>query len=180
MDRLVALSRALYAAAGGLTLIALATYVAWRPSAGATGDVAASGVLPVPAPVSVAFGASERDSAVIGQIVSSNIFSADRAPPKRRYVPQTAVAPPAPSPGADTTRTGPPPIRLYGVTLSGADSGVALIEADPKIPGAELYRVGDLVRGAILVALSDSTATLERDDGSLLVLRLAPRQGRRP
>ena len=180
MDRLVTLSRALYAAAGGLTLLALATYLAWRPPAGAATSGTPPAVLPAAASAPTPVGASERDSVAIGQIVSTNIFSSDRRPPKQRYVPPTAVATPAPSPSTDTVRTGPPPIRLYGVTLSGADSGVALIEADPKIPGAELYRIGDLVRGAILTALSESTAVLERDDGSISVLRLVPRGGRRP
>jgi hypothetical protein len=180
MDRLVTLSRALYAAAGGFTLLALATYLAWRPSAGAAASRAAAPVLPVAAPAPSPVDANGRDSVAIGQIVSANIFSPDRRPPRQRYVPLTAAATPAPAPTTDTVRTGPPPIRLYGVTLSGADSGVALIEADPKVPGAELYRVGDLVRGAILIALSESTAVLERDDGSLAVLRLVPRQGRRP
>jgi hypothetical protein len=177
MDRLVTLSRALYAAAGGLTLLALATYLVWRPPAGAATSRAATVGLPAAAPAPTPVGASGRDSVAIGQIVSTNIFSSDRRPPRQRYVPPT-LATSAPTPSTDTVRTGPPPVRLYGVTLSGADSGVALIEADPKIPGAELYRIGDLVRGAILTALSESTAVLERDDGSVSVLRLVPRRGR--
>jgi hypothetical protein len=181
MDRLVTLSRALYTLAGGVTLLALVTYVTWRPAAaGAARSHVAAAVSPAIAPVSAPAGPNGHDSVAIGQIVSANIFSPDRSPPRRRYLPPTAMPTPASSPSTDTTRSGPPPIRLYGVTLSGADGGVALIEADSKIPGAELYRVGDLVRGAILTALSESTAVLVREDGSVFVLRLVPRQRRQP
>jgi hypothetical protein len=178
MDRLVTLSRVLYVAAAGLTFLALAVFVAWRPPA------------PAAAATSIAFAdtltdmsisrtkTSAPDSLAIGQIVSTNIFSPDRTPPRRRYAPPSPVAVQAPS--ADTLRTGPPPLRLYGVTLSAAAGGVALIEADPRIPGAEVYRIGDDVREALLVALSESTAVLEWPGGGRTVLRLVPRSPRRP
>jgi hypothetical protein len=178
MDRSVTLSRALYAAAGGLAALALATYVAWRPSASAAASNIARAAIPGPAPAPATSSASVPDSVVIGQIVSTNIFSPERTPPRRRFMPATAVAGQPPS--ADTAPAGPPPIRLYGVTLSAAGGGVALIEADPRIPGAEIYRIGDGVRGAVLTALSESTAVLERQDGTTSVLRLAPRKARRP
>jgi hypothetical protein len=178
MDRSVTLSRALYAAAGGLTLLALTTYVAWRPPAsGAASDIARAAI-PGPPPAPATSSASVPDSVAIGQIVSTNIFSQERRPPRRRFTPTTAVA--VQVPNADTAPAGPPPIRLYGVTLNAAGGGVALIEADPRIPGAEIYRIGDAVRGALLTALSESTAVLEREDGSTSVLRLAPRRERRP
>ncbi len=178
MDRLVTLARALYAGAGGLTFLALATYVASRPSAAAVTPQVAPAAVPGPGPAPATPDPLVRDSAVIGEVIAANVFSPLRTPPTRRYVPPTASA--AEVPSADTVRTGPPPIRLYGVTLNAAGGGVALIEADAKIPGAEIYRIGDFVRGALLTALSESTAVLERDDGSQFVLRLAPRKERRP
>jgi Type II secretion system protein C len=176
MDRLVRLSRVLYVAAAGLTLFALTTLVTWRPPAPAT-TIASAETLSA-GPSSAAAAASAPDSLTIGQIVSANIFSPERTPPRRRYAPPSVTAVQAPS--SDTLPAGPPPIRLYGVTMSASGGGVALIEADPKIPGAEVYRIGDDVRAARLAALSESTAVLEWPDGGRTVLRLIPRSARRP
>jgi hypothetical protein len=176
MDRLVRLSRVLYVAAAGLTLLALTTLVTWRPPAPAT-TIASAETLSA-GPNSAAAAASGPDSLTIGQIVSTNIFSPERIPPRRRYTPPSLAAVQAPS--GDTLPAGPPPIRLYGVTLNASGGGVALIEADRKIPGAEVYRIGDDVRAARLVALSESTAVLAWPDGGRTVLRLVPRRPRRP
>jgi hypothetical protein len=48
---------------------------------------------------------------------------------------------------------------------------VALIDADPRIPGAEVYRVGDEVRGGRIAAVTDSTVVIARPSGPL-TLRL--------
>jgi len=64
------------------------------------------------------------------------------------------------------------------VTEVGAEGAVALIDADPNVPGAEIYRVGDLVAGARLVAITDSSVTLAQPSGPL-VLRLQPAARRR-
>jgi hypothetical protein len=178
MDRLVTLSRAFYASAAVLTVLAVATVIAWRPPAPARAAIVATAGVPG-APANAPQAAPTAvDSALIGQIVSSNIFSPDRAPPRRRYAPpSTAPAQPA---TADTAPSGPPPMRLYGVTLSAAGDSVALIEAEPSIPGAELYRIGDDVRTALLAALSESTAVLKWPDGRQTILRLTPRTPRRP
>jgi hypothetical protein len=99
-------------------------------------------------------------------IVTTNIFSQDRtAPPVRFSLPGRAVAPPKPR---------GPVLRLFGITV-GPHGAVAIIDADPKIPGSDLYRVGDVVAGARLVAITDSTVTLVAPAGPL-VLRLAPRR----
>src|SRR5919109_2745438 len=125
MDRLVTLSRVLYVAAAGLALLAVAVFVAWRPPAPAAAksitfaDTLTDALTPRPS-------ASATDSLAIGQIVSANIFSPERTPPHRRYAPPSAA--PSQAPRADTLPAGPPPIRLYGVTLSAAGGGVALIE----------------------------------------------------
>jgi hypothetical protein len=177
MDRLVTLSRVLYVAAAGLTLLALATFVTWRPPPPAAATSIAFPDTLTDASISRAV-ASVPDSLAIGQIVSANIFSPERTPPRRRYAPPSATVVQAPS--GDTPPAGPPPIRLYGVTLSAAGGGVALIEADPRIPGAELYRSGDKVRAAVLTALSESTAVLDWPDGRQTVLRLVRRTPRGP
>jgi len=103
-------------------------------------------------------------------IVAANIFSPDRTPPAVRFS----------LPGRETAPTKPrgPTLRLYGITV-GAQGAVALIDADPTIPGAELYRVGDVVAGARVLAITDSTVTLAQPSGPL-VLRLQPAARREP
>jgi hypothetical protein len=101
-------------------------------------------------------------------IVTANIFSQDRTPPAVRFsLPGRDAAPPKPR---------GPTLRLYGITV-GSQGAVALIDADPSIPGAEIYRVGDLVAGGRLLAITDSTVTLAQSSGPL-VLRLRPAQRR--
>jgi hypothetical protein len=62
--------------------------------------------------------------------------------------------------------------RLYGITVT-AKEATALIDANPKIPGAELYRIGDLIGGAPITAITESTVVIRRPGGPL-VLRLRP------
>src|SRR3989442_7825279 len=80
--------------------------------------------------------------------------------------------------GARPSAGAGPPLKLYGITV-GPQGAVALIDADPKIPGAEIYRVGDLVAGARLVAITDSTVTLAQPSGPL-ILRLPSGDRNRP
>jgi hypothetical protein len=103
-------------------------------------------------------------------IVAANIFSQDRTAPTVRFLPPGRAAPP-PKPRGPT-------LRLYGITV-GPQGAVALIDADPNIPGAEMYRLGDLVAGARLIAITDSTVTLAEPSGPL-VLRLQPTHRRQP
>jgi len=103
-------------------------------------------------------------------IVATNIFSQDRAPPAVRFSLPGREAAPAKPRG--------PTLRLYGITV-GAQGAVAIIDADPSIPGGELYRVGDLVAGARVLAITDSTVTLAQPSGPL-VLRLQPAARRGP
>ena len=102
-------------------------------------------------------------------IVATNIFSQDRTPPAVRF----SLAGPAAAP----TKPHGPTLRLYGITV-GAQGAVALIDADPNVPGAEIYRLGDLVAGARVVAITDSTVTLAQPSGPL-VLHLRPVERRR-
>ena len=104
------------------------------------------------------------------EIVATNMFAASRRPPDRRFLPR-GFEPPVSAPA-------PSPVVLYGVTLAAADP-LALIDADPKVPGAEIYRVGQQVRDSRLVAITDSTVTLAPLSGApAFVLHL--RRVRRP
>jgi len=102
-------------------------------------------------------------------IIAANIFSPDRTPPAVRFsLPGRAAAP---------TKPRGPTLRLYGITV-GAQGAVAIIDADPSIPGGELYRVGDLVAGARVLAITDSTVTLAQPSGPLVLrLQRAARRG---
>ena len=102
-------------------------------------------------------------------IVAANIFSQDRTAPVVRFLPPGRAAAP--------TKPRGPTLHLYGTTV-GPDGAVAIIDADPNIPGAEIYRLGDLVAGARLIAITDSTVTLAEPSGPL-VLRLPSAARRR-
>lgn len=96
-------------------------------------------------------------------IVQGNIFGQDRSPPEARYVPDelTGRQPEPPARQAAPAPRGP---RLFGVAVGPADA-VALIDANPAIPGAEVYRVGDLVAGARLIEIGDTAVVLEGPEG---------------
>ena len=101
------------------------------------------------------------------EVVTTNMFGASRTAPTVRFTPRGVVPPPAAAPA-------PAPLRLYGITATG-DGAIALIDADPRIRGAEIYRVGERVRSYRLMAINDSTVTLAPDSGGRpLVLRLPP------
>src|SRR2546430_17189859 len=93
-----------------------------------------------------------------------SIFSRTRTAPLVRFTPAGRAA------RGTAFASRRPPLKLYGITV-GPQGAVALIDADPKIPGAEIYRVGDLVAGARLVAITDSTVTLAQPYRPL-ILRL--------
>ena len=109
-------------------------------------------------------------------IVASNAFSASRTAPRTRLSPEglrrdtQPAARPARKPAGF-------PARLYGITR-GPGGAVALIDADPAVPGAEVYRIGDAVRGGRVAAIGDSTVVLTRPSGRL-VLRLPDAGDRR-
>ena len=99
-------------------------------------------------------------------IVQGNIFAISRSAPEVRYTPPD-LTPSAPSARPRAVRSGAPGLRLLG-TVSGT---AALVDANPEIPGAEIYQIGDVIRGKRLVAVLDSTAVLEGPTGRT-VLRL--------
>ena len=130
-------------------------------------------VVPDIPPVAPAKDASTKARELLSfeEIPRMNIFAQDRAAPNARYVPPGQEAD---RPAARVAPTPSPP-RLFGVA-SGPTGAVALIDADPSIPGAEIYRVGDRVRNARLIEIADTTVVLEGAAGRT-VLRL-PRSRR--
>jgi hypothetical protein len=110
--------------------------------------------------------ALNEDAAPYAAIVAGNIFSPTRTAPAVRFTPNRPAggavpAPPKPKPAG-------PGIRLFGIT-KGPGAAVALIDADPKIKGAEIYRVGDRVAGSTISAISDSTVVITRPSGPLVL-----------
>ena len=159
------LVRSLYAAAGALLIAGLGLRLApTRLPRAQTAplDVRAE-AQPEAAPTST------RPAPRSDAIIAANIFSPDRTPPAVRFsLPGRAAAP---------TKPRGPTLRLYGITV-GAQGAVAIIDADPSIPGGELYRVGDLVAGARVLAITDSTVTLAQPSGPLVLrLQRAARRG---
>ncbi len=159
------LVRSLYAAAGALLIAGLGLRLA--PTRLPRAQTAP---LDVPAEAQPeAAPTSTRPAPRSDAIIAANIFSPDRTPPAVRFsLPGRAAAP---------TKPRGPTLRLYGITV-GAQGAVAIIDADPSIPGGELYRVGDLVAGARVLAITDSTVTLAQPSGPLVLrLQRAARRG---
>jgi hypothetical protein len=102
-------------------------------------------------------------------IAAANVFSPTRTPPKVRFVPEGRASPDTAAPAPKRRQ---PVFRLYGITVT-AKGATALIDANPKIPGAELYRLGDRIGGAPITAISESTVVIRRSGGPL-ILRLRP------
>jgi hypothetical protein len=98
-----------------------------------------------------------------GDLARANPFSPVRAAPAVRYAPRgAATRRPQPAPGQG--------LRLVG-TLQTPSGTVALIDADPAAPGAEMYRVGDQVGDSRLISVDESSVVLQGPLGRR-VLRL--------
>jgi hypothetical protein len=107
------------------------------------------------------------------EIVRTDMFSAARQAPPDRYIPpelRSAAGPERPA--------GPrvPRLQLFGVA-TGPTGAVALIDANPAIPGAEIYRLGDRVSIYRLEMISDTLVVLRSDSG-VRRLRLESPSGR--
>jgi hypothetical protein len=113
--------------------------------------------------------ASLRDERSYAPIASANVFSQTRTPPASRFVPEGHAAPDSVAPRA---KPRPRVFQLYGITVT-PNGSTALIDADPKIRGAELYRLGDRIGGAPITAITESTVVIGRP-GKPLILRLRP------
>ena len=160
------LPRVFYGTAAGLTLAGVAFWVV--PAAGGPGrapaDTALEGRIPtLPAP--------SADTTKVTAILEGNLLSEARRPPRTRLRP--AGAPEA----APETRPRPAAFqpRLFGTVVGPAEAS-ALIDADPAVPGAEVYRLGDRLLGRRLTDISDSNVVLEGPVGRL-VLRLERARG---
>lgn len=168
-EQLVLTPRALYGAAAALILIGLALRLA-PASRPAADPVRGLPVATKPLPVRVTSG----NSSAYAPIAAGNVFSRTRKAPSIRFLPEGREAP---EQVAAPARPRQPVFRLYGITV-GADGAVALIDADPKIRGAELYRLGDLVGGYPISEITDSTVVISRKSGPLVLrLRAAQRPG---
>ncbi len=107
------------------------------------------------------------------EIVRADMFSADRQPPRERYIPpELRVAAVPDRPGGPQA----PRLQLFGVA-TGPTGAVALIDANPAIPGAEIYRLGDRVSIYRLESISDTLVVL-RGDAGVRRLRLESPSGR--
>jgi hypothetical protein len=145
--------------------------------------VASTGALPdsvrqAPAPD---FGAAER-------VVRTDIFSARRSAPAKRYVfgdtaqdadvtpTEMASTPLAGEPvdsAAVSTATDAVP-HLYG-TMLGAGGASALLKLDASVSEPRLYRVGDRAGGYRVVEIGDRQVTLSGSGGRVVLrLRSAP------
>jgi type II secretion system (T2SS) protein C len=162
-EDLVLNPRKLYGLAAGLALLGLGLRLAPSrlPRVQPVRDLAAA-AQPSQSQVTVA------DERSYAPIATQNVFSQTRTPPPIRFVPEGR---PAPAPATAAPRRPRQPVfRLYGIT-AGASGTIALIDADPKIRGAELYRVGDRVGNGRITNITDSTVVISRAGGSL-TLRL--------
>ena len=115
--------------------------------------------------------ASTGDERSYAPVAAGNVFSQTRTPPKVRFVPEGRSAPAPVVTGRQRPRAAV--LRLYGITAG----TIALIDADPKIRGAELYRVGDRLGSGRITRITDSTVVISRPGGPL-ILRLP--SNRRP
>ncbi len=158
--------RTLYGSAAGLGILALILQVAPTPLPSAHASTPAIAVRARPLVSTAGHAAPDYEP-----IVRTNLFSAERTPPRQRFAPAGTAS-------RDTVpRRAAPSIRLYGITV-GAQGAMALIDADPEIPGAEIYHVGDVVAGAPIAEITDSTVVLSQPSGPR-VLHL-PRSSRKP
>jgi hypothetical protein len=111
-------------------------------------------------PVSVARVTGDIAAAGSGPIVAANIFSRTRTAPARAGAVHATHGTAPVSHGTTLT--------LYGTTI-GPQGAVALIDDDTPPRGAHLHHMGDVVAGARLVAITDSTVTLDRQSGPVVL-----------
>jgi hypothetical protein len=115
----------------------------------------------------------------LDSVVATNVFSAHRAPPRRRWVPPAPdTLPPglAPDPiaAADlraTAPTGDGPPRFYGTVID-PRGAAALLWLDPAVPGAQLYREGARAAGWRVMHIDAERVQLGAAGGQRVTLRL--------
>lgn len=114
-------------------------------------------------------------------IIEHSIFSPDRAAPAERFVPTSpgsaARGPASANPRSRAVRAGPR-FRLVGVA-SGPLGKVAIIDVDPAVPGAEVFRVGDRIGTARVLEIRENAVVLVTPEGRI-ILSLPPTIRRSP
>lgn len=158
---------ALYGLAGAFALAGLGLRLA--PARLPGGEPAVE--LPAAAQLSQSLGVLG-DEHSYAPIAVTNVFSQTRTPPEVRFVPEGRASPDS---AVRMPKPRQPVFRLYGITVT-AKGATALIDANPRVPGAELYRLGDRIGGAPITAITDSTVVIGRP-GAPLVLRLPAAAG---
>jgi len=109
----------------------------------------------------------EVGSAATDPVIAANIFARARVAPFRASAAHAAIAR-----GPVATAPHTAAFTLYGTTI-GPQGAVALIDDNSPPRGAHVHYMGDLIGGARLVAITDSTVTLDRESGPL-ILHLPP------
>ncbi len=110
--------------------------------------------------------ATQGGNAADDPIIAANIFAQSRVAPRRQSALASVPAPQRPaSPRAPT-------LTLVGTTI-GPQGAVALITTGSGTGETQLHSMGDVVAGARLVAITESTVTLLRSSGPV-VLHVAP------
>jgi hypothetical protein len=152
----------LYAAAGVLAAggVALRVLPIERPSL-ADVSLATAHRSGAPGAVSITRVAGDIVPAASDPILAANIFSRNRTAPVREGAPEHPAHAAAPALHGNT-------LTLYGTTI-GPQGAVALIDDDTPPRGAHLHHMGDVIAGARLVAITDSTVTLDRQTGPVVL-----------
>ena len=167
-------TRTLYIAAALLGILGVGIQFAW-PTARGRGEGPAA--VPLPAANAPELQPQPGPS-TFEDIVALNVFSEARVPPRRRYVPPgSSDSTPRPEARARPRPTAPP-YRLFG-TIVESDDTTALIDSNPKVPGAELYRVGDRIGRLRIISIREDAVVLD-GPGGRRVLRLTTKKGPTP
>jgi hypothetical protein len=168
------LSGILYLAAAALGIMGVGIQFAW-PAAPDRDDAAVA----VRFPLSPSVAARPVPPALAFQdVIALNMFSETRSPPRRRYVPPGRASDTAEAKPRQRRRPAAPPYRLSGVVVS-PSGRIALIDANPRVPGAEIYRVGARVGRYRVRSISPTTVVLNGPTGRH-VLRLRTPPGSAP
>ena len=170
------LARALYVAAMLLVAAgaALRLTPVEQPTASAAGTARMSRDTRRAVIVPASSSPAEIDAAADDPLIAANIFSRSRVAPAR--VPATGTSPTARQHSAGPARA--PTFTLYGTTV-GPRGAAALIDVSTTPGGAQVHYMGDLLADARLVSIADSTVTLIRPSGPL-VLHISPGASRSP
>ena len=137
-----ALTPVLFGTAGVLVLAGLGARLFWK-----AGPLDLPGTAPAPAPIVPAGAPSGMPPGLAEQVVSANVLSPKRTAPTARYAAiESAASEEAPTPELPAVEAPPRAIRVFGIVMT-AGRTTALLDADPRSPGAEIYRAGDALPG---------------------------------